>query len=100
MKFPNKREPWQISFNHSPDIGFKNVIYFYKKYTAKPYYFLVIDNTLELANPLRFRKNLPHRTKKQIMTIDGKIRDEKLPHDINRETAKILAFSSGKIGKY
>ena len=29
----------------------------YKKYTAKPYAFLVIDATLASNNPLRFRKN-------------------------------------------
>ena len=34
------------------------------------------------------------------MTIDGKIRDEKLQHDINREARKISAVSSGKIDKY
>ena len=33
------------------------------------------------------------------MTIDNKTRDEKLQHDINREVAKILALSSGKIDK-
>ena len=34
------------------------------------------------------------------MTIDVKIRDEKLQHDINRETAKISALSSRKIDKH
>ena len=34
------------------------------------------------------------------MTIDDKIRNEKLQHDINREAAKISPLSSGKIGKY
>ena len=34
------------------------------------------------------------------MTIDNKIRDEKLQYDINRGAAKISAFSSGKIDKY
>ena len=34
------------------------------------------------------------------MTIDDQIRDEKLQYDINRETAKISALSSGKIHKY
>ena len=34
------------------------------------------------------------------MTIDHKIKDEKIQYDINREAAKILALSSGKIGKY
>ena len=33
------------------------------------------------------------------MTIDNKIRDEKLQYDINKE-AEILALSSGKINKY
>ena len=34
------------------------------------------------------------------MTIDHKIRDEKLKYDINREAAEIQALSSGKIDKY
>ena len=34
------------------------------------------------------------------MTIDDKIRDEKLEYGTNREAAKITALSSGKIDKY
>ena len=34
------------------------------------------------------------------MTIEDKIRDEKLQHDIKREAAKISALPSGKIDKY
>ena len=34
------------------------------------------------------------------MTIDHKIRDEKLQYDINREAAKISAVSPDKICKY
>ena len=34
------------------------------------------------------------------MTIDDKIRDEKLHYDIKREAAKISAISSRKIDKY
>ena len=34
------------------------------------------------------------------MTIDGKIRDEKLQYCINRKAAKISALSSIKIAKY
>ena len=34
------------------------------------------------------------------MRINDRIRDEKLRYDINREAAKILALSSGKIHKY
>ena len=34
------------------------------------------------------------------MTIEDQIRDEKLRYNINREVAKISAWSSGKIDKY
>ena len=34
------------------------------------------------------------------MTIDDKIRDEKLQYDMNREATKISALSSRKIDKY
>ena len=34
------------------------------------------------------------------MTIDDKIKDEKLQYDIKREAAKMSALSSGKINKY
>ena len=34
------------------------------------------------------------------MTINDQIRDEKLQYDINREAAKISAWSSGKVRKY
>ena len=34
------------------------------------------------------------------MTIDDQIRNEKLQYDINREAAKMLALSLGKINKY
>ena len=34
------------------------------------------------------------------MTIDDKIRDEKLKYNVNREATKISALSSGKIYKY
>ena len=36
----------------------------------------------------------------KIMTINDPIRDEEIQYDINREAAKILALSSGKIRKY
>ena len=34
------------------------------------------------------------------MTINDKMRDEKLKHNINREAAKISALSSSKVDKY
>ena len=61
---------------------------------------LVIDTTLVSDNPLSFRENLLEGIKIIIMTIDDKIRDEKLQYDVDREVVKILALSSGKIDKY
>ena len=46
MKIPNKRELQQIALNHLSDIAFKDFIKFYKKCTAKPYFFLVHDIAL------------------------------------------------------
>ena len=62
MKIPNKGELQQIAFNHSSDIAFKDFMNLYKKCTAKPYYFLVIDATVESDNPSHFRKILLERT--------------------------------------
>ena len=59
----------------------------------KTTFFSVID-TLASDNHLRFRKNLSERIEKLIMTINDKIRYEKLQYDNNRE-----ALSSGKTGK-
>ena len=98
MKIPNKRELQQIAINHSSDIEFKDFIKIHNKCTDKSYSFLVNDTTLSSDNPLRFRKNLYNIQLK--MTIDNKIRDEKLQYDINREAAKISALSSNKIHKY
>ena len=75
-------------------------MYLFKKRTANPYSFLVIDTTLDSDKFFLFRKNLLDRMQKLIMTIDDKIRDEKLQCDINRETARISASTSGKTDKY
>ena len=56
MKIPNKRELQQLALNYSSDVDFKDFMKIYKKYTAKPYFFLVNDTTLPSENPLRFRK--------------------------------------------
>ena len=72
----------------------------YKKCTAKPYSFLVIDTTLATDNPLRFRKSFFQKEHKIVMNLDDRIRDKKLQYDINKEAAKRSALSSGKIDKY
>ena len=61
MKNPNKRELQQTAFNCSLDIGFQDFMNLYKKCSAKPYSFLVIDYTPALEYSLHFRKNLVER---------------------------------------
>ena len=56
MKIPDKRELEQRT--HSSNIEFQNFLNLYKKCTAKPYSFLVIDSTCALDNFSRFIKNL------------------------------------------
>ena len=58
MKIPNKQELKQIVSQNSSDIDFQDFMNLYKKCTAKPYSFLVIDAS---DNPLHFRKNLVER---------------------------------------
>ena len=62
MKIPNTREFHQTAFNQSSDSGFKEFMNLYKKCTAKPYSFLVIDAALASYNTSAFRKNLLERT--------------------------------------
>ena len=57
-KIPNKRELQQIAINNSSDISTKDFANIYRKYTAEPYSFLVIDNMFASNNPLRFRKDI------------------------------------------
>ena len=61
MKIPSKQELQQTAFNYSSDIDFQNFMNLYKKFTEKPFSFLVIDTALALDNPARFRKNLLER---------------------------------------
>ena len=100
MKITNKWELIQIAFNHWSDIDFKDFINFWKKHTAKPYSFLVIDATLTSGNPLRFRKNLSETIWKLVMTINDQIREKKLQYNINRKAEKISALSYRKIDEY
>ena len=58
MKISNKLELQPVPTNHSSDIDFKDFINLYKKCTAKPYCFLVIDAVLSSGNRLHFRTNL------------------------------------------
>ena len=61
MKIPNKRELQQVAFDHSSDTDFRGFMNLYKKCTAEPFSFLVIDTTLTSDNRSCFRKNLLER---------------------------------------
>ena len=52
----NKREK-QFAYYHSSDINFRDFLNPYKKYTANPYSFFIIDTTLASDNSSSFRKN-------------------------------------------
>ena len=58
INIPNKQHLQQVAFSHSSDIDFRNLMNLYKRCTAKPYSFLVIDATLASDNLLHFRQNL------------------------------------------
>ena len=86
--------PIKENFSH-----FQNFMNLYKKCTVRPYSFLFIDAAVASDNPLRIRKNLSEKSLKIIMTIDDKIRDQKLRYNTNRKTAKISMLLSGKSDK-
>ena len=46
MKIPNKQELQKIACNHSSGINIKDFMNLYKKFTAKPYPFLVTGAAL------------------------------------------------------
>ena len=50
IKIPNKRELQWIKFNHFSEFDFQDFMNLYKKCTAKPYSFLVINTTYSTDN--------------------------------------------------
>ena len=61
VKIPNEEELQQIVFNNSSDIDFKYFINLYKKFTAKPFSFSVIDVTLASDSSPQIRIKLLER---------------------------------------
>ena len=71
----------------------------YKDYTKEPVPFLLNDTTLSSDNPLRFRKNLLQNDNK-ITNFVNKIEQIKAQFNLEGQKARILALSSGNIGKH
>ena len=61
MKISNKWKLKQIASHNSSDIDLKDFMNLYKKCTANPSSFLVIEDALASGNTLPFRKNLTER---------------------------------------
>ena len=72
------------------------ILLIFTKNVLQNHIFLAINATLPSDSPSHFRKNLLERIWKLFMTINDKIRNEKLQYKFNREAGKILALSSGK----
>ena len=58
MKINNTKELQNIATDHSADIDYKHFMEIYRECTREPFNLLIIDDTLPVSNPLRFRKNL------------------------------------------
>ena len=93
IKIPNIQELQQIAINNSKN-GLQKIYYITIFIT------IVIDTALPSDNASRFWKNPLYRVQRVILTIDDKIRDEKLNCKINRVTAKIFALLSVEIDKH
>ena len=101
MKIPNKRELQQIASNHSSDIGFKDFMKLYKDYIKEPYSFLLNDTTLSSDNQYNLvRTYYKISISEKIKAINNKIEQNKAQYDLDRQTAKIPALSSGNVSKY
>ena len=95
MNIHSKKELQNIPTNHSAHIHYKDFMKIHKRCTSKPYYFLTIDTTLPIDNPLRFRKNLNTLIKMtltdELKILDDKIKANQTRYDLDREPAKISA---------
>ena len=60
MKINNRKELQNIAINHSADIDYQDFMKIYRKCTKESYSFLIIDTTLPVSDPFRFRKDLFH----------------------------------------
>ena len=99
MKIPDKEEIQQIALNHLSDIDFKDFMKIYKNYAEEPFSFLINHTTLPSYNPLRLRriKTTVSENVKQFLAQWSKTM---LSYDLDRQTIKTSALSSGNVSKY
>ena len=103
MKIPNKRELQQIASIHSSDIDFKDFMKLYKEYTKESYSFLVNEKDFLLCHQIIHddlgRTYYKISINEKIKTINNKIEQNKAQYNLDRQTAKISALSSGNVSK-
>ena len=102
MKIPNKKEHQQIASNHSFDIDFKDFMKLYQEYPKKPYLFLVNDYrlTIEIIDYDFGRTYYKMSVSEKTKATNNKIDQNKALYNLDNQTAKISALSSGNVSKY
>ena len=102
MKIPNKEEHQQIASNHSFDIDFKDFMKLYQEYPKKPYLFLVNDYrlTIEIIDYDFGRTYYKMSVSEKTKATNNKIDQNKALYNLDNQTAKISALSSGNVSKY
>ena len=103
MKIQYKQELQQNAINHSAGIDYRDFLRNYRNFTRKS--FLTIDTALATDSPMRleriFRFSFIKMTlTEQVKILNDKIKANKVLYDLDRETAKISALSSGGLEKY
>ena len=103
MKIQYKQELQQNTINHSAGIDYRDFLRNYRNCTRKS--FLTIDTALATDSPMRleriFRFSFIKMTlTEQVKILNDKIKANKALYDLDRETAKISALSSGGLEKY
>ena len=93
----NRIELKNIATDHPADIDYQDFVKIYGECTKELYNFLIIDTTLPVSDPLRFRKKFFRIFIKMTLTDELKILDDKIKanqaqHDLGKEAAKISAL--------
>ena len=100
LKILNKRQLRQIASNHSSDNDFKDFMKLNKDYTKEPYSFFVNNTTYQIIHYDLGRTYYKMSIGEKIKAINNKIEQNKAQYNLDRETAKISALSSGNVSKY
>ena len=105
MEIQNKKELQNIAQENSGDIDYTDFMKIYRKCTSEPYSFMLIDTALPSGDPMnleRIFQNIFIKMTKigQLKILDNKIRANKAQYNLDRQTAKISALSSGELEKY